>query len=65
MMGLFYILFWMFLFIYLIGVVMSDFVFEMISLFGFWVLLFVMMIFVFVILDIKGLIGVILDVGKI
>jgi hypothetical protein len=61
MTGLPHILFWAPLLFYLIGTVMSDRTFEMMSLFGLWVWLLAATIFVSVILDIKGLIGVILD----
>ncbi len=64
MTGLPHILLWTPLLIYLIGAVASDPTFELISLFGLWVSLLVTTIFVSVILDIKGLIGVILDAGK-
>ena len=61
MTGLPHILLWAPLLIYLIGASMSDPTFEMISLFGLWVSLLVATIIVSVLLDIKGLIGVILD----
>ena len=61
MTGLPHIVFWAPLLIYLIGSVVNDRAFEMASLFGLWVALLVTTIFVSVILDIKGLIGVIVD----
>ncbi len=61
MTGLPHIVFWAPLLIYLIGSVVNDRTFEKVSLFGLWVALLVTTIFVSVILDIKGLIGVIVD----
>jgi len=61
MTGVPHILFWAPLLFYLIGTIASDRAFEMISLFGLWVSLLIVTIFVSVILDIKGLIGVIAD----
>ncbi|MEM9570032.1 MAG: hypothetical protein AAF996_01110 [Pseudomonadota bacterium] len=61
MTGLPHIVFWTPLLIYLIGTVISDRTFEMVSLFGLWVSLLITTIFVCVILDVKGLIGVIFD----
>lgn len=61
MTGLPHILLWAPLLIYLIGAILSDPTFEMISLFGLWVSLLIATITVSVLLDIKGLSGVILD----
>ena len=61
MTGLSHIVFWVPLLIYLIDTIVSDRTFEMMSLFGLWVSLLVATIFVSVILDIKGLIGVVFD----
>ncbi len=61
MTGLPHIVFWAPLLIYLIGTVVSDRAFEVMSLYGLWVSLLVTTIFISVILDIKGLLGVIID----
>lgn len=61
MTGLPHIVFWAPLLIYLIGTVVSDRAFEIMSLYGLWVSLLVTTIFISVILDIKGLLGVISD----
>jgi len=61
MTGLPHIVFWTPLLIYLIGIVVSDRTFEMVSSFGLWVALLITTIFVSVILDIKGLIGVVVE----
>lgn len=62
--GLPHIVFWAPLLIYLIVTVVSDRIFEMMSLFGLWVSLLATTIFVSVIFDIKGLIGVIFNRGN-
>lgn len=61
MTGLPHILLWAPLLIYLTDAVMSDPAFDMFSPFGLWVSLLAPTILVSVLLDIKGLIGVILD----